>query len=151
MTDMNMLTTEMLEQRIREGIPIAVQMAFQVHDLQPDSITVIGGGEENVNVHGTAFAGSLYAICTLALWGLVTARLPEATTLVLAKGSIRYCQPVVGEIEAHCTIAQDRMDGFLSELLRQRRSRLDAIVEVPGLEGPAAEFKGTVYARLSRD
>ena len=143
-----MLTAEALEERIRKGIPIAAQMASQVRDLQPDSITVVGGGEENINVHGTAFAGSLYAICTLALWGLVTARLPEGATLVLAKGDIRYCQPVVGEIEAHCTIAQERMDQFLSELLTQSRSRIDAIVELPGIEGPAAEFKGTVHASL---
>lgn len=150
MTDKFMLTAEALEQRIRKGIPIAAQMAFQVRELTPDTIRVVGGGEENINVHGTAFAGSLYAICTLALWGLVTARLPEGTTLVLAKGEIRYCQPVMGEIEAHCNIAQDRMESFLTELRTQGRSRLEAIVEVPGLEGPAAEFMGTVYARLGR-
>jgi thioesterase domain-containing protein len=150
MTGNLMLTAETLEEQIRKGIPIAAQMAFQVRDLQPDSIWVVGGEEENINVHGTAFAGSLYAICTLALWGLVTSQLPEDTTLVLAKGHIRYHQPVVGEIEAHCTIAQDRMEAFLSELHKQGRSRLDAIVELPGIEGPAVEFKGTVYARLSR-
>jgi thioesterase domain-containing protein len=146
-----MLTAEALQERIRTGIPIAAQMAFQVLDLQPDSIRVVGGGEENINVHGTAFAGSLYAICTLALWGLVTSRLPEGTTLVLAKGHIRYCQPVVGEIEAYCSIPQERMESFLYQLHKQGRSRLDAIVELPGLEGPAAEFKGTVYARLNRE
>jgi thioesterase domain-containing protein len=146
-----MLTAEALQERIRKGIPIAAQMAFQVRDLQPDSIQVVGGGVENINVHGTAFAGSLYAICTLALWGLVTSRLPEGTTLVLAKGQIRYCQPVVGEIEAHCSIAQERMETFLAQLHKQGRSRLDAMVELPGLEGPAAEFKGTVYARLNRE
>jgi thioesterase domain-containing protein len=143
-----MLTAEELEQRIRDGIPIAAQMAFQVGDLQPNSIAVIGGGDENVNVHGTAFAGSLYAICTLALWGLVVARLPEEATLVLAEGNIRYRQPVVGEIDARCTIPQDRMESFLSALNKRGRSSLDAKVEVPGIEGPAAEFNGTVFARL---
>jgi thioesterase domain-containing protein len=144
-----MLTADELEQRIRDGIPIARQMAFQVRDLQPDSIAVFGGGDENVNVHGTAFAGSLYTICTLALWGLVTARLPEGATLVMVEGNIRYRQPVVGGIDAHCTIEQDRMERFLSALLARGRSTLDANVEVPGIEGPAAEFNGTVFARLS--
>jgi thioesterase domain-containing protein len=143
-----MLTAEELEQRIRDGIPIARQMAFQVRDLQSNSITVLGAGDENINVHGTAFAGSLYAICTLALWGLVSARLPEDATLVLAEGNIRYRQPVVGDIDAHCTITQDQLDSFLSVLHKRGRSRLDARVEVPGIEGPAAEFRGTVFARL---
>ncbi len=109
-----MLSAEELEQHIRDGIPIAVQMAFKVNDLQPNSIAVIGGGSEYINVHGTAFAGSLYTICTLALWGLVTSRLPDEATLVLAQAEIRYRQPIVGNIQAQCMITQDRMDRFLS-------------------------------------
>ncbi|MES9945049.1 MAG: hypothetical protein ABW080_08855 [Candidatus Thiodiazotropha sp.] len=41
------LSAEELEQRIRDGIPIAGQMAFQVDDLQPNSIAVIGGDIAN--------------------------------------------------------------------------------------------------------
>ena len=146
-----MLSAEELEQRIRDRIPIAAQMAFQVHDLQPNSIAVVGGGSENINIHGTAFAGSLYAICTLALWGLVSSKLPQDATLVLAQANIHYRQPVVGDIDAHCVIPQDRMDKFLAELLKRGRSHLDASVEVPGIEGPAVEYSGTVYARLAHE
>ncbi|MES9972017.1 MAG: YiiD C-terminal domain-containing protein [Candidatus Thiodiazotropha sp.] len=143
-----MLTADELELRIRDGIPIAAQMAFQVHELQANTILVSGGGSENINVHGTAFAGSLYTISTLALWGLVTARLPEEATLVLVEGNIRYRQPVVGDIDARCSIAQESMDEFLSQLLKRGRSSLEARVVVTGLESPAAEFYGKVYARL---
>lgn len=142
-----MLTAEELEQRIRTGIPLAGQMAFQVRDLKPERIQVIGGGAENINVHGSAFAGSLYAVCTLALWGLVTARLPEGASLVLAEGSIRYRQPVIGDIEANCTIDQALMDDFLTNLQQRGRAHLSAGVEVPGIEGPAAEYSGKVYAK----
>ncbi|MCG7920054.1 MAG: thioesterase domain-containing protein [Candidatus Thiodiazotropha lotti] len=55
-----------LEQRIREGIPIAAQMAFRVRSLTDVGITVAGESDENHNGHGTAFAGSLYAIATLS-------------------------------------------------------------------------------------
>jgi thioesterase domain-containing protein len=145
-----MLTADELEQRIREEIPIAAQMAFRVRDLQLNSIAVIAGCDENVHVHGTAFAGSIYTICTLALWGLITARLPEGTTLVLAEGSIRYHQPVVGAIDAYCTIEQERFESFLSQLDQLGQSRLEASVIVPGIEGAAAEYNGTVFARLGR-
>ncbi|MCG7870568.1 MAG: thioesterase domain-containing protein [Candidatus Thiodiazotropha lotti] len=55
-----------LEQRIREGIPIAAQMVFRVQSLTDVGITVAGESDENHNGHGTAFAGSLYAIATLS-------------------------------------------------------------------------------------
>ncbi len=146
-----MLSAEELEQRICTGIPIAAGMAFRVHDLQPNSITVVGGGAENINVHGTAFAGSLYAICTLALWGLVMARLPEGAHLVLTEGNIRYRQPVVGDIYARCSIAEEQLEGFLAKLHQRSQSRLEASVLVSGLEGAAVEYNGTVHARLVRD
>jgi thioesterase domain-containing protein len=145
-----MQTAEELEQRIREGIPIAAQMAFRVCDLQPNSITVTAGCDENINVHGTAFAGSIYTICTLALWGLVTARLPEGATLVLSESNIRYRQPVLGEIDAYCKIEHESFESFLTKLHQLGRSHLQANVVVPGIEGAAAEYNGTVFARLGR-
>jgi thioesterase domain-containing protein len=146
-----MLSTEELEQRIRKGIPITAQMAFRVRELAADSITVVGGGAENVNVHGTAFAGSLYAITTLALWGLVHARLPEAASLVLAEGSIRYRKPVLGDIVAQCAIPGEAMDDFLTRLQARGRAVLNASVQVAGQDGIAAEYHGTVHARLSHE
>lgn len=143
-----MTSAAQLEQRIRNGIPLAAHMDFRVRELSPDAITVIGGAAENVNVHGTAFAGSLYAVCTLALWGLVNSRLPAAASLVLVDGSIRYRAPVVGDIVARCSIPGDRMDAFLHRLERQGKARLEAVVEVPGKKGVAAQYSGQVHARL---
>lgn len=143
-----MLSPDELEQRIRNGIPIAAGMNFRVRELSPNGITVCGGGEENVNVHGTAFAGSLYSICTLALWGLVHARLPDGATLVLAEGHINYRKPVQGEIVANCDIATDEMDGFLARLQERGKAVLNASVQVPNADGVAAEFEGRVHARL---
>ncbi|GAB4349493.1 MAG: hypothetical protein Kow006_11250 [Gammaproteobacteria bacterium] len=138
-----------LEERIRNGIPLARHMAFGVHELEACAITVSGGAAENVNVHGTGFAGSLYAIATLALWGVVTARLPEGASLVLAEGRIRYIRPVVGDIVARCRIAPETMQAFLDELEHRGRSRLRAAVEIPDADGNiAAEYSGTVHARL---
>jgi thioesterase domain-containing protein len=144
-----MLTAEELEQRIRNGIPIATQMAFQVRQLAMDSITVVGGGAENVNMHGTAFAGSIYAVSTLALWGLAHARLPDGTSLVLAEGSIRFRQPVAGDIVARCEIPPPEMDAFLARLQKRGRAIVVATVQVLSAEGIAAEYQGTVHAWLA--
>jgi len=143
-----MLSAEELEQRIRHGIPVAAQMDFRVSELAADSIAVVGGGAENVNVHGTAFAGSLYAVATLALWGLVHARLPGNAALVLAEGSIKYRKPVVGDIHARCAVPPAEMAAFLERLQERGRAVLVAKVEIPGADGIAAEYQGMVHARL---
>ncbi|MEW8321818.1 MAG: YiiD C-terminal domain-containing protein [Candidatus Thiodiazotropha taylori] len=87
-------------------------MGFRVRSLTPSGITVFGGGEQNHNVHGTAFAGSLYAIAALSAWGLVQSRLPEGAELVMARGEIDYRQPVIGDIVAHCNIDRETFDRF---------------------------------------
>ena len=104
------MTRQELERRIREGISVSAQMGFRVLELTENAISVCGGGDENVNVHGTAFAGSLYAICTLSAWGLIHSRLPKNAALVMAKGSIRYLRPVIGDIIAQCTIPQQELE-----------------------------------------
>ena len=48
-------------------------IAFESHRL-----TVEAELAPNVNVHGTAFAGSLYAIAALSGWGLVHLELARA-------------------------------------------------------------------------
>ena len=143
-----MITADELEQRIRDGIPIAAQMAFRIQELTNNKISVTGGGEENVNVHETAFAGSIYTIATLALWGLVNANLPEDASLVLAEGKIRYRQPVKGKIQASCSIPPDEMSTFLKDLHKRGRARLEAAVVVSGTSGAAAEYSGIVFARM---
>jgi thioesterase domain-containing protein len=147
-----MLTAEQLEQHIRSGIPLANKMAFQVRELGANSIIVVGGGSENINVHGTAFAGSLYTICTLALWGLVYSRLPAGADLVLADASIRYRQPVIGDIVARCDIESAEMDRFLARIEARGSAFLPAaVVEVPAEDGVAVEYQGKMHARLARD
>jgi thioesterase domain-containing protein len=142
------MNSAQLEQRIREGIPIAADMAFRVQNLADDRITVTGGGEQNRNVHGTAFAGSLYAIATLSAWGLVQSRLPEGAELVMARGEIEYRKPVIGDIVAHCNIDKETFDSFLDTLQKQGRARLKAISRVESGGAVAAEFSGLVHARL---
>ncbi|MCB1866483.1 MAG: YiiD C-terminal domain-containing protein [Chromatiales bacterium] len=137
-----------LEQRILEGIPLATAMNFRVMELDDTSITVCGGGNQNINVHGTAFAGSLYAVCTLAAWGLVTARLPEGASVVMQEGAIRYRRPVIGDIVARCELDAQTLDSFVDTVARTGRGRIQAEIIVPAEKGPAVEFMATVHARM---
>ena len=99
-------------------------------------------------MQGTAFAGSLYAICSLAVWRLARARLPDQASLVIADGAIRYRKPVVGDIIARCQVSPYEMQAFLDAVHAKGKGRLQATVSVAGEKVDAAEFNGTVYARL---
>jgi thioesterase domain-containing protein len=142
------MTKSELEQRIRNGIPITSHMDFRVLTLTDERISVVGGAQENHNVHGTAFAGSLYAVATLAAWGLVQSRLPENAELVMTSGEIVYRKPVLGEIIADCHIDQHQFKDFLTKLQRKGKARLDAVSLIPYEQGTAVEFRGVLFARL---
>lgn len=144
-----MMNREQLEQRIRQGIPLSAQMDFRVIKLTQNSIQVQGGAKQNINVHGTAFAGSLFTVCTLAAWGLVTSRLPQGASLVMAEAGIRYRKPVIGDLIANCAVSSNDMQSFLQTLNKTGKARLEAKVVVPCDGKPAAEFNGTVYAKIT--
>ncbi len=138
-----------LEQRIREGIPLAASMDFRVLSLSDNSIRVRGGAQENINVHGTAFAGSLYAIATLAAWGLVHSRLPDGADLVMAGGSIRYRKPIKGDLIAECGIDTPTFETFLTALQTKGKALLDAHCDLPCESGIGAQFEARLHARLA--
>ena len=139
---------ETLESRILDGIPLSRNMAFRVIELAPTTIKVIGDEQPNVNVHGTAFAGSLYCICTLAVWGLVYSRLPGQASLVLASGHIDYLKPVIGNIVAEGSVKAEAMDEFLENLQNKGKSRIDATATIEHDGHAAVRFTASLYARI---
>jgi len=142
------MTANELTKKIHKGIPLTQAMAFDITQLTETSITVKTGGEENINVHGTAFAGSLYTTCVLAAWGLVNSRLPDEASLVLASGHIDYLSPVVGDISARGEIPKQDLEQFLTAVNDQGRSRLDVEIQVEHEGVLAAKFTGQVHARI---
>ena len=142
------MTANELTKKIHKGIPLTQAMAFDITQLTETSITVKTGGEENINFHGTAFAGSLYTTCVLAAWGLVNSRLPDEASLVLASGHIDYLSPVVGDISARGEIPKQDFEQFLTAVNDQRRSRLDVEIQVEHEGVLAAKFTGQVHARI---
>lgn len=141
------MNKEKLEQSIRIGIPISEAMDFRVKALDSLSIQVSGGAQENVNVHQTAFAGSLYCICTLAAWGLTHSKLPDNCALVMAKAEIEYLRPVQGEIVAKATLAPQQCEDFLGCLEQQGKARLDLPVHITSKGKTAVKFMAHLHVK----
>lgn len=142
------MKSETLESAIRGGIPISAEMDFRVRELTQCSIQVSGGANQNINVHNTAFAGSLYSICTLAAWGLTFSKLPPKSALVMAKAEIEYLRPVQGEIVAESSLDPDQVDTLLVSLETTGKARLTLPVTVNNQDKEAVKF--TAYLHVKR-
>ena len=126
-------TLQDLEQIILQSIPLSNSLGFKLRNLTQDSIIVDAPLEPNLNIHGTAFAGSIYSIGVLTAWGLTTHIISQAgivADLVIAKASIRYRKPVIDSIQCACSISQSQRKRFLTSLQNANHGNLNLKVEV---------------------
>lgn len=139
-----------LQERIRHGIPMAAAMDYRIVELAETQIRVEAPLAPNVNVHGTAFAGSLYALGILTAWGLCAHRIDLAgitADLVVAEAHIRYRAPVRGLIACRGALEPALAAAFIDDLEHKGRARTSVRVEIG--RGPAARIDATMYASLT--
>ena len=136
-----------LQDTIRNTIPLSQHMGYSIDSLSEHSISVSAPLENNVNIHGTAFAGSIYSVATLTAWALVYHILqnhqPDAS-LVLGEGQIKYRAPIKDNLQCHAEISDAEHQEFLSALKEKRRSRLIVKVNI----NDAAYWEGKLAAIL---
>ena len=127
-----------LERTLHREVPLTRQMGIRVEDHDGSELVVKADFAPNVNIHGTAFGGSLFSICAITGWGLLHLKFDEAGVAaqsVLGEAGIRYLRPVRGEIEARCRLPED-FDHFMQRVLQGQRAavRLEAVIRTGGRE-----------------
>ncbi len=142
----------MLEETLHREVPLSGQMGVAVERYDGRTLLLSADFERNINIHGTAFGGSLFSVCALCGWGLLhlqTEGWERPPHLVVAEGQIRYLKPVKHHIEVYCTLPPD-FDSFVEMLQERGRARvaLKALVQAGG--EPAVEFTGVYAGLLSR-
>jgi thioesterase domain-containing protein len=98
------LARELQSTWLRE-IPLAAAMAIEIAACTRDELVVRAPLAPNRNLHGTAFAGSLYSLCVLTGWGATWLALRQRAldgAIVVADSRIRYRQAVSGELLCRC-------------------------------------------------
>mgnify|MGYP001260784157 FL=1 len=143
------MTPEQLTTELHRLIPLTAAMQVEVVDLRPESLILQAPLDANRNHAGNAFAGSLYALASIAGWALLyqlTQRESVPAELVLADGRIRYRRPVRKTLFAQVLLPSDEQQRFLASLIGGHRTRLRLDVGVPDLEQPAALFQGLYVA-----
>ena len=102
--------------------------------------------EPNVNVHGTAFAGSLYAIQALTGWGMMhlqTRILAIDASILITHGNIDYAAPVKEDIIAVCDFYN--LGEEVQDLVEKHKARFNLTCSVMTDNSTTSVFNG-VYA-----
>ncbi len=124
---------ETLERTLHREVPLTRQMGIRVEEHDGRELVVKADFAPNVNIHGTAFGGSLFSICAITGWGLLHLKFEEvgvSAQSVLGEAGIRYLRPVRGEIEARCRVPEAGFDHFMERVARGERAalRLEAVI-----------------------
>lgn len=138
------------------GIPICEQMEIQALPFARERFVLLAPLAPNRNVHGTAFAGSLYTVMSMAGWGLIRMELDRQLALIsgkkadlwLTKASIRYANPVTEGFAAVAETDHKSLDQFWQKMVRKGRGkiRLNTIIGNP--KSPLVTVQGEYAAKL---
>lgn len=141
---------ESLESVWHDTIPLTRALGVKVRRFDGETLEVAADLQPNINLHGTAFAGSLYAISALCGWSMVHLQLAMRDlegSIVLAEGRIRYLKPVAEEIVAVCSFGDQTT--ALERLTREGKARFPLTTSVAARGEPAALFEGEFGVKLA--
>lgn len=141
---------EELEALWNRGIPLTVAMRIAIEACSFEALTVAADLEPNANPHGTAFAGSLYAIAALTGWGMVWLALRSrglGGAIVLAHGEIDYLRPVTERIVCRTGWPVAEHGITLDRLAASGRAECSLECLIGPAKRPAARFTGRYAVR----
>jgi len=130
--DLAVLSKE-LELTWHRDIPLAAAMSIGVADYDGRTLTVRAPLPPNRNLHGSAFAGSLFSTCVLTGWGATWLALREqdlAGVIVIADSGIHYRKPVEGDLVCRCTPEPDPLRSGLRQFKSTGRATFDLICAI---------------------
>ena len=140
-----------LEALWHRDFPIAGAMQVQVAAFRQHTLTTRAPLSPNTNIHGTAFAGSLYALEALTAWGLIYLEcraLGLDASIIHANGTINFASTIEEDIVARCH--ESNMPDYLSTLQTAGKVRFDLTTQVHTGGHLASEFTGNYAVRLNR-
>ena len=120
-----------LEALWQSDFPLNRSMRLAVDDYQPGNIRTHAPLQGNTNTHGTAFAGSLYALQALSAWGLIWLELKTAEidgSIIHASGDIKFHAPLLADIQIECCWSNAKQQ--LEQLAKTGRIKFELTIHV---------------------
>ncbi len=139
-------TIKTLEQTLHTEVPLTEQMGMRVESHDGNELVLHADFAPNINIHGTAFGGSLYSICAVTCWGMLHLKFEEEgidAHSVLGQARIDYMLPVRGDIKARCRLPDEEIfSEFIRRLKQGNRARIELEAEIFTDEGVAVFYTG---------
>jgi thioesterase domain-containing protein len=152
-TDRAILCNE-LTTTLHRDIPLAAAMNVGVESFDGLTLTVRAPLPPNRNVHGTAFAGSLYSICVLTGWGTTWLAWREqglVGVIVVAASTIQYRKAVTGALVCRCTPNSTVLHAGFEQFTATGRASLDLECTIDCEDKNAVAFTGTYVVHAKRE
>ena len=141
-----------LEETLHREVPLTKHMGVTVEEHDGRELVFLADFQANINIHGTAFGGSLYSICAVVCWGMLHLKFEEAgleAHSVLGDARISYKRPVRGEIKAICRLPDDgSFETFIEKIRNGERARFDLAAEIIVDDQVAVRYQGSYSAAL---
>jgi thioesterase domain-containing protein len=141
-----------LRRKLTTEMPITQRLGIRFGGAAGGGVRLRAPLAANINHRGTAFAGSLNALATLAGWAtvwLVLRRHDLPGQVVIQDSTVHYARPVTGDFEARCEPpTHDAIAHLLESVRRRGRGRIELTVTVSDRQGPAVNFRGRYVALL---
>ncbi|HEY7673376.1 MAG TPA: YiiD C-terminal domain-containing protein [Gammaproteobacteria bacterium] len=140
-----------LESAWRQGIPLVAAMGVEIAGYSEGELVLRAPLAPNINVHGTGFAGSLYAICTLAGWGALWLQMRARgrdAHIVLSESQIDYRRAVEESIVCRCRFDADTQAPNLAQLERTGSGLFPLTATIDSGGRGAVRFEGEYAVKL---
>lgn len=139
-----------LTETLHREVPLTRHMGIRVTSYSGSELAITAAFEPNVNIHGTAFGGSLFSICAVASWALLQLQYEEhevPALSVLGDAKIDYHLPVRSDINARCRLPEDgSFEQFLKRIKNRERAAILLTTEILSEDRIAARFQGRYSA-----
>ncbi|MGB0866407.1 MAG: YiiD C-terminal domain-containing protein [Granulosicoccaceae bacterium] len=129
-------------------------LGFAVDNYSGQSLTLTAPLERNLNHHGTAFGGSLFALAAVCGWGFVLLKLREANLhglIVVKHSSVDYLAPVTGDLSVSCGAEPATVKAFIDIFRDQGRARLTLDGVAPALSAEPALRLQSTYTVIAKN
>ena len=117
---------------VHQNIPLAEYMEWSIQKLSDSEIATLTQLTPNINVHGTVFAGSIYAAAMATGWTLLKCWNDHAkyeTELVAAEAEIKYLRPVISDFE--CAAQLDKSHENYAKLIARLNNNKSCGIDLP--------------------
>lgn len=135
---------------LRTHFPVSRALGVRVREATARRVVLDAPLAPNRNRSGTAFAGSLNAVATLAGWAWVTLALggeEGGAEVVLQDSAITYHRPAGSAFRAVCVApGAEEVERFMGTLRRRGRARVRVTVTLVTRVGVVATFTGRYVA-----